>query len=290
MNHAAGIVFRLMAALLCCGALIPLLLVCGAGVAELLQPVLPEGFPARKSARYAAFLLLLLAWPLLEPAWRSRLGMTAGWTRQLARGILLGLGIALLLEAVLLLLGLHVPGTRGAFSWSHLLQQVFKGVATGIGVALLEETVFRGALFGGLQRAFGTAAAVLAGSLFFAVLHFPDYRFLDADAPFWERGLAVLPALAELAIKPQWMDAGAALFVLGALLAVMRLHDGNLWRCIGLHCAIVAGVRPVRYLTDPAHGEWAFLVSSHRPPLGVLAFILFTAVLIWQLRRQRTSA
>ena len=67
----------------------------------------------------------------------------------------------------------------------------------------------------------------------------------------------------------------------------MRLQDGNLWRCIGLHFAVVAALRPVRYLTDPAYNELAFLVSERRPPMGLLALFVFTAVLAWQLRRQR---
>lgn len=279
--------FRVVAALLCCIALVAFLLVCGAGLAELLRPVLPEGLLARKTARYAAFLLLLLAWPLLDSGWSQRLAMGPAWGRQLTRGLLLGLGIGLLLEALLLVLGLHQLGTSGDFSWRHLQQQVYKGVATGIGVALLEETVFRGALFGGLRRAFGATEAVFVGSVLFAVLHFPDYRFLDTDAPFWERGMAIVPALIELAQQPRWLDAGVALLALGALLSVMRLHDGNLWRCIGLHFAIVAALRPVRYLTEPGTGEWSFLISAYRPPLGLLAFVLFTVALVLQFRNRR---
>lgn len=266
-----------------CAVSVPLLLVCGAGLAELLQPLLPEDLAARKSARYAAFLLLLLAWPLLDPAWRGCLTLTPACRRQLAHGVLLGFGAALSLELLLLSLGLHVPA--GEVSWRTLLQQVLKGMATGIGVALLEECVFRGALFGILQRRFGPVAAVFAGSLAFAALHFPDYRFLDAQSPFWVRGAAILPAFAALAAQPSvWLDACAALFVLGVLLAVMRLRDGNLWRCIGLHFAIVAALRPMRYLTDPAPGELTFLVSESRPPLGLLALAVFAAILAWQFR------
>ncbi len=272
------------AALVCCSALIPLVLVLGCGLAEWLQPLLPEGLEARKSARYAAFLLLLLAWPWLDPGGWRRPGQWSVFVRLLVRGMLYGLVLGLLLEAMLLGLGLHVP--RPSFSGLQLLQEILKGVVTGCGVALLEESVFRGVLLGGLRHHFGVVAAIVVSSLVFAVLHFPDYRFLDAGSLFWERGLAIIPAVMVLLKHPgPWQDAGLALFLLGTLLAVMRVQDGNLGRCIGVHLAVVALLRPVRYLTETRPDEWAVLVSEQRPPLGLLAAALFAAALAWQLTR-----
>ena len=270
-----------VAALVCCAVLIPLMLVLGCGLAELLQPLLPE-VAARKSARYAAFGLLLLAWLWLDPGGWGRPG---SWFVQLwVRGMLWGLALGLLLEGALLLLGLHVP--RSSFSGPALLQEILKGLATGCGVALLEESVFRGALLGGLRRHFGVAAAIVVSSLVFALLHFLDYRFLDTGEPFWERGLAVIPAVMALFEHPgPWLDAGLALFLLGALLAVMRVQDGSLGCCIGVHMAVVALLRPTRYLTEARPDEWAVLVSEQRPPLGLLAAAIFAAALVWRLTR-----
>jgi len=253
-----------------------------------------EGLRFDKLMRYATLLVALLAavaWIHAGGQGRTLFGLQrAGAPARLAFGVALGLGCMLGLYALLLGLGLY--RVNAEFSWARLAELALKGLLSGVAVALLEESLFRGALLGALlHHAGGFAAAVLA-SAFFAMLHFLDFPRLEAGTPIaWSTGLAALPhVLAPLLAPGKWLEAGSTLFMLGALLAALRLRHGDLLACLGLHGAIVACHRPLRHLVEltpeAAASPW---LDAGKAPLGLLATAWLTLILLAYLYRQRSA-
>ena len=82
----------------------------------------------------------------------------------------------------------------------------------GVGLApVIEETVFRGALFTGLERSWGPAAAVALTTVLFAALHLPD-------------------------IGAYW-PAASAVTLLGLVTALLRARTGRIAPSIAAHSA-----------------------------------------------------
>ena len=86
-----------------------------------------------------------------------------------------------------------------------------------LGVGFAEELIFRGWLLEELNNQFGLKNAIIAQALVFSIVH------ISFDLPFWQM-ISILTGL----------------FLLGILLALIRLKDGSsLWGCIGLHGGLV---------------------------------------------------
>ena len=130
---------------------------------------------------------------------------------------------------VALALGLLVPLVGGKLTellaHGHAVPQDVKqlggGASTGFRIALtlvvasigplVEELLFRGVLLSALLRRLGTAWAVLASAVLFALVHLPDLHWL------WY----ALPNLA----------------LLGVVLAWLRLRSGSLWPAVIAHAS-----------------------------------------------------
>jgi len=139
-------------------------------------------------------------------------GVTPG---HMALGLLVGLTIAMayLFGAPLLAkaprlsdlgLGSHLAATGG----------VARAAWAVAGVALapvIEESLFRGALFTGLERSWGQTQAVILTTLVFGVLHLPEVGV------FW--------------------PAAAVIMLLGLATALLRARTGRIAPCIAAHCA-----------------------------------------------------
>ena len=88
-----------------------------------------------------------------------------------------------------------------------------------IGVGFAEELIFRGWLLEELKNQFGIKKAIIFQALIFSIVH------VGFDMPL-NQILSIL----------------SGLFLLGILLAFIRLKDNNsLWGCIGLHGGLVGG-------------------------------------------------
>ena len=92
----------------------------------------------------------------------------------LGKGLLLGLASLTAAAAMPLLSGAReMLPTPMLADWSrHLVN----ALSAGLLVAVIEETLFRGVLFGLLRRDLSWRWAALAGSLFFAAMHFLDQK------------------------------------------------------------------------------------------------------------------
>ena len=173
-----------------------------------------------------SFLLLLMLLPRwCRLRWQSRnswrsLGLSGGGRRgrpQLAPALLRGLGLALLLLGVILLLVL--TGSWGHWLGEWSLGRSLNALALAFGVGLAEELIFRAWLWQELELLFGSRSAIAGQAIVFSVIH---TRF----------NLGLMPMLGLL----------IGLFLLGLCLAMLRRMDGgSLWGCVGLHGGLVGG-------------------------------------------------
>lgn len=195
--------------------------------------------------------------------------------RDLLAGILAGIGIMIVLEALLLVMGVHQFEVYIDTSLDTIIIVFVKAILTGMVVGLIEETLFRGALLGGLRAKIGATSAVITSSVIYSAVHFLKYRDLPVGTEInWYTGLEMLPkALCRLS-DPASMDLFLSLFAFGVLLSLVRLKNGNIIQCIGIHAGAVSAIKLINYVTDYAPGNsLGFFVNKHDHLLGHLAFI-----------------
>jgi len=86
-----------------------------------------------------------------------------------------------------------------------------------IGIGFAEELIFRGWLLEELKNQYGLKKALISQALVFSIVH------IGFDMPLW-----------------QMFSILFGLFLLGILLAIIRIKDDNsLWGCAGLHGGLV---------------------------------------------------
>jgi hypothetical protein len=224
----------------------------------------------------------------------DRESMGYGIARSLfARQLVLGwlAGAALMLPLVLFLFGLDIREVKTGFddTWGSVIAG---GIISGLAVAFIEETFFRGVLFSALRRTSGVTAAILAPSLLYAALHFLGGKLrVPADEVTWTHGFMVLARLFERYAQPlAFADSFFALFMLGVLLAVVRLRTGAIAACIGLHAAgvcVIAVLRKATVLNTTAeHTQW---VGTYDGVIGWAALIWFAAIILTYALATRSS-
>jgi len=202
-------------------------------------------------------------------AWVSRVALA-----KFASGFAGGFAIILLLMISLLLLGIYGFDADREFSAQIIVTLLISSLATGLAVGLFEETVFRGCLFSGLSKQTNVPVALLTISLVYAAVHFIDYPVVTGS-PHWLTGVNLFIPAHSMLINLETIDAFAALFMLGVLLSLVRIHNGNIIQCIGLHAGLVTGIKIARYITEYIPGNrFDFLVSSYDHRLGFLALLL----------------
>lgn len=168
----------------------------------------------------------------------------------------------------------------------HLVSRAALFLGTAVFVGLFEETLFRGFLHGALRSRLSFWPAAVAGSLFFAILHFMHPPLpVGFDPDRWYAGLALLPHLFG-EFQPDRDGAFfCTLFLMGLALCARRERDGHLWYAIGLHGGWVWALQLGAFVLDR---NWAFL----RGPLGGSDYIAQGAIavpilllfLLWNLR------
>lgn len=206
----------------------------------------------------------------------NRLGIRFGRAHtRLFQGLAAGLVIVALIEANLLLLGIHDLDKERLFTLDHISMLLFKGLVTGLLVGIVEELIFRGALLGGLSRQVSPALALVVVSLVYAAVHYLKFRELPADAAInWHTGVTMLPPALFQFADPARYDAMITLFFLGLLLGLVRLLTGNLVLCTGIHAGVIAGEKLVQHTTGFMPGSpYAHLVNRYDPFIGDLASV-----------------
>jgi membrane protease YdiL (CAAX protease family) len=131
---------------------------------------------------------------------------TLGMARELGAGLLLGAGLVALTFAVLAALGAYRFGGVNALSIMLLVP-----LAELVLVGMAEEMMFRGVIFGVIERSLGSKLAIVISALVFSLGHLPN------------EGVSVL--------------AIAVIAAYGVLQAALYMKTRRLWACIGTHIA-----------------------------------------------------
>lgn len=277
------------------------LTLCLALAAALTCPLVQSGWigfePPGVMGRLTQLFALLGLWPLLSwmgIANRTALGYGAGrglMLRAVGRGWLLGVLTLVLPALALLLAGVLRP--QPAPSWEYLLGKSTQALFGGFAVALLEETFFRGVLWSAVRRTGGGLSAALWTSALYALAHFmkphalPDGVVCDG-AGAWQLFAQVFTA----GVPGRDLDALAALFGAGVLLALVRQRTGHIGWCIGLHAGWVSIIQTTRRVTQPdPDSPFAFLVGSYDEFIGlaVAAWVGLLILAYWYWTRPRTG-
>lgn len=262
------------------------------GVQALLAPL--QVFPLHRVFSRLTMLgvIAAAAWLMVRHglARRAVLGFAQPWPGLLGsagRGLAGGLALMTLAVVPLFLLGVREWSSRApdqALAWLAL---ALKGLGSGVAVALIEETFFRGAMQGALQRLGARGLALLGVPVVYAAVHFlgratsVPYEQVTATSGF----VALQGFFAGFAEPLRIVDAFVALYLVGLLLALVRERTGSLAACIGLHAGFVAVIAVFRKVSQPVVGsEWSFLVGPFDGLLGpwIAALTGVVCFIVWR--------
>ena len=206
--------------------------------------------------------------------------------KELLRGLVAGVFIMAFIKLILILSGVHQIRPNLDYFWSNLLLIFFKALLAGLAVGFIEESIFRGALFSSLYKKTNAFIAISLTSFVYAAIHFLKYRELPEGSEItWLTGMEMLPDAFFKLSYPNIIDHFLTLLVLGVLLAMVRLHKGNIAMCIGIHAGIVMALkisgRFSQYVPD---SQFDFLVNWVDHTLGYLSFflLLVLAIIYWR--------
>jgi membrane protease YdiL (CAAX protease family) len=129
---------------------------------------------------------------------------------------------------------------------------------TALLVGLIEETLFRGALFGGLRKVSRFWTAALISAAIYAILHF----FQKPPTPMtidWTTGFVALGSM--LKGFADWQTLVPAFFnltILGVILARAYEKTGGLFLPWGIHSGLIICAKTFPFITDatPATNNW----------------------------------
>jgi membrane protease YdiL (CAAX protease family) len=261
-------VVALLATMFCAALAAPL-------VAGLLAPIATVPTHRVFSRLTMLGIVVLTIWLLRRYGLANRqvLGFIGPWPRFVRRAAIAlaaGAGVMLLALLPLFLLGVREWNNYTPGSWSAWLLLMVKGVGRGLAVALLEETFFRGAMQGTLNRMGGKWWALLAVPALYAAVHFIGRLAPPPDVGAVAGNFTPLNGLFTAFMHPAGiLDAFIALWCVGLLLALARRRWGDIAGCIGLHAGFVMIITLFRKVSSPTPaGDWNFLVGSFDGLLG----------------------
>jgi membrane protease YdiL (CAAX protease family) len=221
-------------------------------------------------------------------------GPTPAFLRHSLLALAAGAGLMLAALLPLFLLDIREWSDRAPQSlpaWSLL---ALKGLASGLAVALIEETFFRGAMQGALERLGALRLALFAVPVYYAAVHFlgratsVPYEEVDAFSGF----VALRGFFTGYAEPLRIIDAFVALYCVGLLLALVRRRRGGLAGCIGLHAGFVTIIAMFRKVSAPGpeHALW-HLVGRFDGLLGwwIAAITALCCIVLWRSSRPRQA-
>jgi membrane protease YdiL (CAAX protease family) len=249
----------------------------GPGVQMLLSPL--AIFPLHRifSRLTMLFAFGWIIWILLSSglARRDVLGFglpPRAFVPQMLAGLAAGLALMALAVVPLFALGLRDWNLARLASSGGPMLVALKGLGSGLLVALIEETFFRGAMQGALERQGARRLALFAIPALYAAVHFlgragsVPYESVTALSGF----TAMAGFFNGYAQPMRILDAFVALYCVGLLLALVRRRWGNIAACIGLHAGFVAVIAVFRKISLPApNPQWSFLVGDYDGLLGL---------------------
>ena len=221
-------------------------------------------------------------------------GAPAGlFLRELCIGLVLGVLTMSAVAASMAALGL-LDFQRGAgYGAGAIATLIAKRLASGLAVALIEETALRGAMYTGIQREAGTAAAIVLTSIVYSWTHFlGSYHIPAAQVSAWS-GVALLHGTLQSFDHPLGIaDAFLCLTAVGVVLALVRAITGNIAAGMGLHAGWVWVMLVVHELSRPNQASpLGFLISRHDGFTGwlVLGWTVVLGVGLWLFYRPKVG-
>ena len=163
-----------------------------------------------------------------------------GWWRHALGGYLLGVATLTVLITFLVVFGGH----RLAFTKTsaQMAGGAVKFFFVGVAVAVIEETFFRGALQGALQRRMNMAVAVVLASVVYSAVHFlkPNGVNIPANEVTWASGGKCLVWIVSQSLVQKGVFVGfVSLFLVGCVLGLAYAKTKALYLPIGLHAGWV---------------------------------------------------
>lgn len=193
-------------------------------------------------------------------------------------------GMALIALSAVALTGLSLRTWQaGAFDPQAWLALAPRAILTGCVVGVVEETIFRGALYGGLRSRGSATTALLVTASMYAAVHFLGERTRIApEAVDWSSGFVLLAGFFGRYRDPLLIvDAFVALLMVGALLALVRERTGHIGGCIGLHAGFVAMITGLRQTSTPDFtAAGSMLISRFDGIVGWLVAVLAAGAVV----------
>jgi len=206
--------------------------------------------------------------------------------RDLLQGIVAGILILAFIKLILILSGVHQIRPNLDYFWSNLFLIFIKAILAGLLIGFIEESIFRGALFSSLYKKTNAFIAIFLTSFVYAAVHFLKYRELPEGSEItWLTGVEMLPDAFFKLFYPDIIDHFLTLFTLGVLLSMIRLRNGNIALCIGIHAGIVLTLKITGRFSEYVSGSsFDFLVNWVDHTLGYLSFVwlLVLAIIYWR--------
>lgn len=226
---------------------------------------------------------ILLVWPLVRSLGirsRNALGL---WRdpfpmRRLSFGFCVAAGSLVLMGITLLLLDIY--HLRSSPRWIELATLPL----TAIVVSFIEESLFRGAMQGAVQRTAADYVAMIFVSGLFAIVHFlkPQDQALSVDEVTWATGLLLVPLAFWQFSEPQLVLGGfTTLFLVGMILSYARLRTHSLWLPIGLHAGWIVGKMSFSKITKRTDDAWPWFGPDLLVGLGPVIVVLLTGCVVW---------
>jgi membrane protease YdiL (CAAX protease family) len=184
---------------------------------------------------------LILLWPLLRAIRIRRLpdlelNPNPRWRSDLLTGFTMAAVPLLCFGAILI--ALHIYSVRFTLTGATVLNLL----ATSTVVPIIEETLFRGLILGILLRTGRKYLAAFITSAFFSVLHFLKAPERTSTVVSWTSGFNSIAHSFNQFSDPILVTAAfTTLFLIGWILADMRLRTNSLWFPIGLHAGWIFG-------------------------------------------------
>ena len=202
--------------------------------------------------------------------------------RNVFAGLALGAGAYLL--AGLASLALGARSLNRDVEAGTVVSRFLLFAASGVAVAVIEETFFRGGIQGGLQRDWRSTIAVVAGSAFYAIMHFfrPVHGFVESANVHWDTGFAYLARLfSNVPATPQFGAQFTTLLLVGVVLGAAYVRTGTLYLSMGLHAGFVFALKSFAFLTVAGCGSFAQWLGAADSPTANLLTWPFLLVLIF---------
>jgi membrane protease YdiL (CAAX protease family) len=250
-------------------------------------------FPFHRLGERIGMLVLLIAFVLAAGRLRLNDRTSLGYgvprrvfLRQMATGLALGVATMLMVVAIMTALGLLDWTAAAALTAAGLAKLVALRLSSGLAVAFIEETFLRGAMLTAIERESGATTAVLSTAVVYSATHFfASYRIAAGDVSA-RSGLDLLQGTLHLFAHPLGIaDAFLCLFAVGIVLGMIRVLNGNIAACIGLHAGWIWVMLVVHEMSQPLRGApLHFLLSRFDGFVGWLV-LAWTIPLGFVLRR-----